>query len=45
MNDVGFVVTGRGPVILSLYCERPADTLAGEQIVGDLSRAVLAAIA
>jgi beta-lactamase class A len=43
VNDVGFVMTGRGPVILSLYVEKPADTLAGEEILGDLARAVMAA--
>jgi beta-lactamase class A len=44
VNDVGFVMTADGPVILSVFVEKPADTLAGEEIIGDLSRAVLAAI-
>lgn len=44
VNDVGFVMTARGPAILSLYCEKPADMLAGEAIVGEVARAVLAAV-
>ncbi len=43
VNDVGFVMTPKGPAILSLYCEKAADTLAGEEILGDLSRAILTA--
>jgi beta-lactamase class A len=45
VNDVGFVMTARGPLILAVYCERPADPLAGEAIIGEISRAALAAIA
>jgi len=44
VNDVGFVMTPKGPAILSLYVEKPADTLAGEAIIGDVARAVLAAV-
>ena len=43
VNDVGFVMTRKGPAILAVYVENPADTLAGEEIIGDVSRAVLAA--
>jgi len=41
VNDVGFVMTARGPVIISVYCEQLADPNLGEQIVGDVSRAAL----
>jgi len=44
VNDVGFVMTPRGPVILSVYVEKAADTLAGEEILGDVARAVLKAV-
>jgi len=44
VNDVGFVMTPKGAVILSVYVEKPADTLAGEAIIGDLASAVLAAV-
>ena len=44
VNDVGFIMTARGPLILSVYCEKPADPLAGEQIIGDIARAALAAV-
>ena len=45
VNDVGFVVTERGPVIISVYCERLADAHLGEQIIGDIGWAALAAVA
>jgi beta-lactamase class A len=44
VNDVGFVMTPKGPVILSVYVENPPDPLAGEEIIGDVSRAVLTAV-
>jgi len=42
VNDVGFVMTDSGPVIISVYCEQLTDPNWGEQIIGDLSRAALA---
>ncbi len=45
VNDVGFIMTAKGPLILSVYCEKPADTLAGEEIIGDIAEAALAAVA
>jgi beta-lactamase class A len=44
VNDVGFVVTPKGPAILAVYVEKPADMLAGEEIIGDVSRAVLKSV-
>ena len=44
VNDVGFILTAGGPLILSVYCERPENALAGEEIIGDISRDVLAAV-
>ena len=38
VNDVGFVVTASGPVILAVFCEAVADPLAGEAIIGDIAR-------
>lgn len=44
VNDVGFVMTAKGPLILAVYCENPADTLAGEAIIGDVARSALSAV-
>jgi beta-lactamase class A len=44
VNDVGFVMTAKGPAILAVYVEKPADTLTGEEILGDVSRAVLGSV-
>ena len=41
-NDVGFIMTGRGPLILSIYVEI-ADPNEGEVVIGDIARAALAA--
>lgn len=41
VNDVGFIETGRGMMIISVFCERQADPLLGERIIGDISRAAL----
>ena len=41
VNDVGFVMTDGGPVILAIYCEDLADAHAGEQIAGDIAKAAL----
>ena len=40
-NDVGFVATDRGMLVVSVFCERQADPHLGERIVGDISRAAL----
>jgi beta-lactamase class A len=45
VNDVGFVFTDRGPLIISVFCERPANPHAGEEIIGEVSRAALAVAA
>ncbi len=38
-NDVGFIMTRRGALILSIFCHLPPDAHAGEEIIGDISRA------
>ena len=51
-NDVGFIMTPHGPLILSIYVEIAdpiageaiADPIAGEAIIGDIARAALAAV-
>jgi beta-lactamase class A len=40
-NDVGFVASDRGTVIVSVFCEDLADQHVGEQVIGDVARAVL----
>lgn len=44
-NDVGFVETAGGPTIISTFCERPPDAHSGEEIIGEISRAALRAVA
>jgi beta-lactamase class A len=44
VNDVGFVVSGAGPMVISVFCEQPPDPLRGEEIIGEVSRAALAAV-
>ncbi|HUC19265.1 MAG TPA: serine hydrolase [Acetobacteraceae bacterium] len=44
-NDVGFIMTGHGPLILSLFCHKPADPHAGEAIIGEISHAAWKAVA
>ena len=41
VNDVGFIMTARGPVILAAFCERLPDAHVGERIIGDIARAAL----
>ena len=40
INDVGFIETDHGPLILSIYCEH-ADPHRGEAIIGEISRAAM----
>jgi beta-lactamase class A len=42
-NDVGFVASDRGTVIVSVFCEDLADQHVGEQVIGDVARAALRA--
>lgn len=42
-NDVGFVSTPRGTLLLSIFCEDLADQHVGERVIGEISRAALAA--
>ena len=41
VNDVGFVMTGRGPLIMAVFCEAVTDPNDGERIIGDVARALL----
>jgi len=41
VNDVGFIMTARGALILSVFCEGPPDAHTGEQIIGDIAKAAL----
>ncbi len=40
-NDVGYVMTARGPVVMAIYCENQPDPHEGERIVGDIAQALL----
>lgn len=40
-NDVGFVMTAAGPVVIAVFCADPADPHEGERIIGEVARAVL----
>ncbi len=42
-NDVGFIETASGPLILAVFCEH-ADPHWGEQLIGEISRAALQAV-
>jgi beta-lactamase class A len=42
-NDVGFITTDRGTLILSIFCENFPDQHAGEQVIGDIARAAMTA--
>ena len=43
VNDVGFVMTERGPVVMAVFVE-VEDALVGEAVIGEIGRAVLAAV-
>lgn len=40
-NDVGFIATDEGTLILSIFCEDLPDTHVGEKVIGDISRAAM----
>jgi len=40
-NDVGFVMTDKGPMIMAVFCENLSDPNEGERIIGDVARALL----
>lgn len=42
-NDVGFIETDRGPLVLGIFCEH-ADPHWGERLIGEISRAALRAV-
>ena len=44
-NDVGFIMTRHGALILSLFCHKPPDPHAGEAIIGEISHAAWKAVA
>ena len=41
VNDVGFIMTDDGPLILAVFCEGLESPHTGEQIVGDIAKAAL----
>lgn len=43
VNDVGFIMTPHGPLLLAIYVEI-ADPNAGEAVIGDVAQAALAAV-
>lgn len=43
VNDVGFIETARGPLILCIFCETD-DPWLGEQVIGEISRAAWQAV-
>jgi beta-lactamase class A len=40
-NDVGFIMTDHGPLVLAVFCEGLPDGPTGEQIIGDIANAAL----
>jgi beta-lactamase class A len=40
-NDVGFVATERGTLLISVFCEDLPDQHVGEQVIGEISRAAM----
>lgn len=42
-NDAGFILAPNGRLILAVYCENFPDQHVGEQVIGDISRAAMAA--
>ena len=44
VNDVGFIMTPTGPLVLAVFSEHVADPLAGEATIGAIARAALAAV-
>jgi beta-lactamase class A len=42
-NDVGFITTERGTLLLSIFCEGLPDQHVGEQAIGEISRAAMTA--
>ena len=42
-NDAGFILAPNGRLIVAVYCENFPDQHVGEQVIGDISRAAMAA--
>ncbi|MGI8688038.1 MAG: serine hydrolase [Thermomicrobiales bacterium] len=42
-NDAGFILAPNGRLIIAVYCENCPDQHVGEQVIGDVSRAAMAA--
>ena len=42
-NDVGFVITERGSLVISAFCEALPDEHVGDKFIGDITRAALKA--
>ena len=43
-NDVGFVMTPAGRLLLAVFCEAVADPLEGERVIGDVAAAALRSV-
>jgi beta-lactamase class A len=41
-NDVGFVTSDAGTVVISVFCENLADQHVGEKFIGDVARQAVA---
>jgi beta-lactamase class A len=42
-NDVGFITTDKGTLLISIFCENLPDVHVGEQVIGDVTRVALEA--
>ncbi len=42
VNDVGYIFTKAGPLVVAVFVENPTDPLAGEQIIGEIARSAIA---
>lgn len=44
VNDIGFIMTDAGPLILAVLCEWPGAAVEGEDIIGAVAKAALSAV-
>ncbi len=42
-NDVGFIIAPNGTLVIAVFCENFPDQHVGEEVIGDISRAAMAA--
>ncbi len=43
INDVGFIMTERGPLVVAVFCEGAIDPLEAERVIGEIARVALEA--